>query len=246
MSSAKDIRIEPVSSQDAMRIVRRFHYSGRVVQNSQLHLGVFIDGRCEGAMSFGPSLDKRKVQGLVAGTSWNSFLELNRMAFSDALPRNSESRALSIAFRVIRKQYPHIDWIVSFSDATMSGDGAIYRAAGFVLTGLKKNDQTWVSPTGEVRSRMTMTNITSSRKGGGASSMKRYIDEGWTVLPGFQLRYVKFLNPDARARLTVPVLPFSAIDEAGARMHRGVARPSVDSVGAGVEGSAGASEPATP
>jgi hypothetical protein len=40
-------------------------------------------------MQFGPSLDKRKVQGLVEGTSWNGFIELNRMAFSDRLPRNS-------------------------------------------------------------------------------------------------------------------------------------------------------------
>ena len=138
MASAKDLVVKPIGSKDAAELVRRIHYSGKVTQNSQLHLGVFLDGRLEGAMQFGPSMDKRKMLGLVPGTGWNGFLELNRMAFSDRLPRNSESRALGVAFRMIRKHYQHIEWIVSFSDATQCGDGTIYRASGFVLTGIKR------------------------------------------------------------------------------------------------------------
>ncbi len=97
MSKAKEIIVKPISSKDAARIVKSCHYSGKVVQNSQLHFGVFLDGKCGGAMQFGPSLDKRKIQGLVRDTSWNGFIELNRMAFADWLPRNSESRAISVA-----------------------------------------------------------------------------------------------------------------------------------------------------
>ena len=51
--------------------------------------------------------------------------------------------------------------------------------------------------------------------------MRAYIDAGFEPLPGFQLRYMYFLDQAAMARLTVPVLPFSAIDAAGARMYRG-------------------------
>lgn len=150
MDEAKDIHVAPIRATDAAALVRRVHYSGKIVQNSQLHLGVFLNGRLEGAMQFGPSLDKRKIQGLVDGTAWNGFIELNRMAFSDRLPRNSESRALGVAFRLIRKQYPHIEWVVSFADATQCGDGTIYRASGFVLTGIKRNNQIWEAPSGEI------------------------------------------------------------------------------------------------
>lgn len=124
--SAKDIHVAPIASQDANALVKRIHYSGKVTQNSQLHFGVFYNGKLEGAMQFGPSMDKRKTKELVKGTLWNNFLELNRMAFSDKLPRNSESRALGVAFRLIRKHYPHIEWIVSFADGTQCGDGTIY------------------------------------------------------------------------------------------------------------------------
>lgn len=157
MGAAKSIVVKPISAQDANRIVKSIHYSGKVVNNSQLHLGVFVGDRCGGAMQFGPSLDKRKIIGLVEGTKWNEFIELNRMAFADWLPRNSESRALGFAFRWMRKQYPHLKWIVSFADATQCGDGTIYRASGFVLTGIKVNNQTWQLPDGFTFTRMVAT-----------------------------------------------------------------------------------------
>ena len=81
MGDAKRIIVKPIAAADASRIVKALHYSGKVVQNSQVHLGVFLDGKCGGAMQFGPSLDKRKIQGLVQDTKWNEFIELNRMAF---------------------------------------------------------------------------------------------------------------------------------------------------------------------
>lgn len=261
MATAKDIRVAPISAKDAADLVRRVHYSGKVVQNSQLHFGVFLDGRLEGAMQFGPSLDKRKIQGLVRDTGWNNFIELNRMAFSDRLPRNSESRALGVAFRLIRKHYPHIEWIISFADGTQCGDGTIYRASGFVLTAIKKNDQIWAAPEGETFSRVSLTDgrskqqqqqaqsiihRVSSKKGpaimhamsgraggkaaaaaaanavnGGAASMKGYAAAGFKPLDGYQLRYIYFLNPAARDRLAVPIIPFSRIDEIGAGMYRG-------------------------
>ena len=242
MSSAKDIVIKPISAQAANALVKRVHYSGKVVNNSVLHLGAFLNEKLEGVMSFGSPLDKRKVLPLVEGTQWNGMLELNRMAFSDLLPRNSESRAMAVAFRLIKKHYPHIEWVLSFSDGAQCGDGTIYRASGFVLTGIKKNTSIWAAPTGELFSRTSLTEATTkvqqqkakqivsrttvakgahAAKAGGGASMKIYKDAGWEPIKGYQLRYIYFLNPEARQRLTVPILPFSKIDEMGAGMYKG-------------------------
>src|SRR5690625_1765440 len=243
MASAKDIVIKPISAKAANALVKRVHYSGKVVNNSVLHLGAFLNDKLEGAMSFGSPMDKRKVLPLVEGTQWNGMLELNRMAFSDLLPRNSESRALAVAFRLIKKHYPHIEWILSFSDATQCGDGTIYRASGFVLTQIKKNNSIWRAPTGEsfaetslrpgiggskaikkaeTISRTTMTKGAHLAASGGRSSMQRFKDAGWKPIEGYQLRYIYFLNPEAKKRLTVPILPFSKIDKMGAGMYKGI------------------------
>jgi len=209
MGSAKDIVVKPITSIAAQKVIERVHYSGKVAAISQLHFGVFMNGSLEGAMQFGPPIDRRKLLPLVEGTKFNDFLELNRMAFSSVLPRNSESRAISIAMRLIKKHYPQIEWVVSFADGTQCGDGTIYRASGFVLTAVKKNTTI---------KRLTDGSIAASH----GTSKKDF--SGSTTLGGFQIRYVYFLNPDAKKRLTVPILPFSMIDDMGAGMYKGEAR----------------------
>ena len=211
MASAKDLRVAPIRASDANRLVQRLHYSGKVVPNSQVHLGVFLGDRLEGAMQFGPSMVKKGLIGLVDGTTWHGFIELNRMAFSERLPRNSESRAISVAMRTLRNSYHHLDWVISFADGTQCGDGTIYRASGFVLTGIKVNDTLRINPqTGEPMQAMAAFH---------AGKAKEFTT--WRKLSGYQLRYVYFLNPAARERLTVPVIPFERIAEMGATMYRG-------------------------
>jgi hypothetical protein len=223
VGDAKRIVIKPITSSHANRIVKELHYSGKVAQNSQVHLGVFLDGKCGGAMQFGPSIDKRKTLGLVRDTKWNEFIELNRMAFADWLPRNSESRAIGYAMRWIKKTYPWMQWVISFADGTQCGDGTIYRASGFVLTGIKRNKQILRMPNGELIARKTLDNPQHmGRNGNYGSSVAR--EAGAVFLDGFQLRYVYFLDQSALARLTVPVLPFSKIAECGASMYRGQRR----------------------
>jgi len=248
LGRAKDIRVKPISAQDANRIIRQLHYSGKVVQNSQLHLGVFLDGKCGGALQFGPSLDKRKIIGLVADTKWNEFLELNRLALADWLPRNSESRAIAVAMRLLRRHYPHLKWVVSFADGTQCGDGTIYRAAGFVLTGIRAN-ATIMELDGEVFTDIGLRTGTERRTKArqivaaktpdnpnyprpGGRYWSSYVQEQGIgrVLPGFQLRYIYFLDPACRAKLTVPELPYSAIEEAGAGMYKGKPRSCASSV----------------
>jgi hypothetical protein len=251
---AKDIVLKPISAQEGNAVVKAHHYSGKVVTNSQIHIGVYYNGKLEGAMQFGPSLDKRKIQPLVKDTGWNEFIELNRMAFSDALPRNSESRALAIAMKLLRKHAPHLKWVVSFADGTQCGDGTIYRASGFLLTGLKRNTTVWLGPEmarsdlpkylrdaydayirrhGRVFHQMTLqggerhsqeqTQLREAyfRHTGGSASRSTFDDLGCQQIPGYQFRYVYFLQPECRALLTCPVIPFDDIPDE-CRMYKGV------------------------
>lgn len=236
---AKDILIKPIPASEANDIVRKIHYSGKTVRNSQVHLGVFVGEHCGGALQFGPSLDKRRTMGLVRGTLWNEFIELNRMALADWLPKNSESRAIAVSMGILRKNYPWLKWVISFADGTQCGDGTIYRASGFVLTGIKRNTSIWEAPSGEVftdigvrtgskqkEAAQAIISKTTVPKGGhvlnsGAASMRAYRDAGFKPKVGFQLRYVYFLHPAERKNLAVAELPFDKIKEAGASMYRG-------------------------
>ena len=233
MGRAREIEIKVIPSKIRNDFIKKHHYSGKVVNNSVLHFGCFLDGRLHGVLQYGNSLDKRKMMALVSDTGWNEFLELNRMAFDDYLPRNSESYCIGKTLRMIKKQAPHIKWVVSFADGCSCGDGTIYRASNFVLTGIRENFNLCQLPSGEKVHKMALeSNPTCKRKElGGASyyditggrfDFRKYVEfTHGEILKGFQLRYVYFLDKKSRAKLTVPEIPFSRIDEMGAGMYKG-------------------------
>ena len=233
MGRAKELVVKVIPSQIANAFIKKHHYSGKVVNNSKLHFGVFFENQLHGVMQYGSSLDKSKIIGLVTGTKWNEFLELNRMAFDDVLPRNSESRAISQSIKLIKKNAPHVKWIISFADGCQCGDGTIYRASNFILTGIKPNEALYRLPNGEVIHQIALQSAPTQRRpelngkclydiSGGTYSIKKWVElTKAEKIKGYQLRYIYFINKAYRKRLSVEEIPFSKIDEIGAGMYKG-------------------------
>lgn len=236
MASVKDIVVKPISRKVADEYVIKHHYSGKVDPRTQLCFGCFLNGVLGGVMQFGPSINKHASINVVKNTGWNDFMELARMAFGDLLPKNSESRCISVAMKLIKKNYPNIRWIVSYADGTQCGDGTIYRASGFKLIDIKKNSSMWRMPDGNVFCSLIFNpsfspnckNSTAQKYGKVGEyetwSSTRFLKHiGAEAIDGFQLKYIYFLDKSAEKDLTVPILPFSEIDKVGARMYKGVA-----------------------
>ncbi len=233
MGRAKEIIVKVIPSKIANEFVKKHHYSGKVVPNSSLHFGCFLDDKLHGVLSYGSSLDKSKTIGLVKDTNWNDYLELNRMAFDDYLPKYSESRCIAISIKLIKKNAPHIKWILSFSDGVLCGDGTIYRASGFQLTQINDKTENWELPNKQVVQACTLRQsgytswllpfITKQKFDqirNGSTSSKRIMEYiGAKKLNGNQLRYIYLI--DKTCKITVPILPFSKIDEMGAGMYKG-------------------------
>jgi hypothetical protein len=199
MGRAKEIIVKVINSKVANQFVKKHHYSGKVVNMSNLHFGCFLDDKLHGVMSYGSPMDKRNVLPLVdSGVDsfnkrWNEMLELNRMAFDDYLPKYSESRCIAVSIRLL-----------SYSDATQCGDGTIYRASGFKLTQINKNGTIYKLANGDI----------VAKRGD-----SKYDFKGATALKGFQNRYIYLI--DKTCKLTVPEIPFTKIDEQGAGMYKG-------------------------
>lgn len=238
MGRAKEIIVKVLPAKVANDFVKTFHYSGKVVQNSCLHFGAFLDGRLHGVMSFGSPLDKRKVLDLVLKDgqpcAWNDMLELNRMAFDDILPKNSESRCISVAIRLLKKNAPHVKWILSFSDALQCGDGTIYRASGFSLVQINEYKEFYKLPNGEVvlAATLRLSGYTSWLKpfiskeefdviSNGGSKSKPVMDHiGAELLKGgYSMKYVYLI--DKSCQINTEIIPFAKIDDLNAGMFRG-------------------------
>jgi hypothetical protein len=210
MGRAKQIILKTIKSSIANEFVKKYHYSGKVVNLSNLHFGCFLDNKLHGVMSYGPPMDKRNVLNLVETSNkninqkWNEMLELNRMAFDNYLPKYSESRCIAISIKLIKKNAPHIKWILSYSDGTQCGDGTIYRASGFKLTQINKNSTIYKLANGDV----------VAKRGD-----SKYNFHKAKALKGFQNRYIYLI--DKKATLNCENIAFDKIDELGAGMYKG-------------------------
>ena len=221
MGRAKEIIVKVIPSKIANEFVKKTHYSGKVVPNSQLHFGCFLDNKMHGVMSYGPSINKKGTINLVLNTSWNDYLELNRMAFDEYLPKYSESRCIAISIKLIKKNAPHIRWVVSFSDGTQCGDGVIYRASGFNLIGIVESGQVFNFNGNVVHGKTLWDKLLVKGWTVSDSCMEKLRLKGHTIerLKGFQLKYIYLI--DKTCKITVPILPFAKIDEMGAGMYKG-------------------------
>ena len=195
--------VAAIPRRDAVETITSNHYSGRVVNNSYVHLGVYLAGEYVGAMQFGYMLNPHRAGRIVAGTHTHEYLELNRMWLSDAAPRNTESQALSCAIKYIRRALPRINWIQSYADERCGGCGIVYQACGFLYLGCHKTR--FLELDGEWYHEMLLTAHKQNGQRGKYLIRNRHRARSHIYR---QFRYIRLLKPRCRKYLRFPILPY--------------------------------------
>jgi len=135
----KNYFVGEIPAKQAREIVKRYHYSGKCVSNSSLHLGVFSLQTLQlvGALQFGPPMNGARTA--VKFCDDTRMLELNRMVMADEEPRNAESQAISLCLKWV-KENTDISYILSFSDGKEGNCGYIYQATNWRYIGYLLSD----------------------------------------------------------------------------------------------------------
>lgn len=133
-TSPLQLHVKEILKLTAANFYKRWHYLGDGGFIHQFSFGAYFDGCLLGAITFGPPLAK-EIKGLYSNSSDEFALELTRLAMHDDCPKNSESRFISVAIRLLKKLFP-VRIIISYADPSVGHDGCIYRASGFDYKGL--------------------------------------------------------------------------------------------------------------
>lgn len=126
-----DFYVREMPRDKANAIIQANHYSRKFYSATYIHLGVYIGGNLRGVLQFGYAMNPASAGSVVTDTAMDEYLELNRMWLDDIAPHCSESRALSHAFKFIKRKYPKVKWCQSFADERCGKFGAVYQASGF-------------------------------------------------------------------------------------------------------------------
>ena len=144
--------VKEIDAKTARNIIKKYHYSKKVVSNSDIHLGVFNkEDALVGCLQYGMPLNKKSTPiKLCKNYDWRNMRELSRMVMRDEELRNSESMAISLCNKWLKKNRPDIKWLLSFSDGKENNVGYIYQATNWIYLGYMvsksfyKIDNEWV------------------------------------------------------------------------------------------------------
>lgn len=134
--SAKALEYRLLATRKTAQVfIRRHHYLHSTPAGDRLRIGVYYAGVLVGVMMFGRPVARCEDQ--------VTTLELTRMVLLDSCPRNSESRSLGQAVRIIRQAMPTIRRLIAYADPEQGHAGTIYKAAGWRCMGLRGGNAKW-------------------------------------------------------------------------------------------------------
>ena len=100
--------------------LRERHYLKSTPAGAVIRMEFREAGELIGAMMWGRNPSPKQDQ--------KSVLCLTRMFFIDEAPKNTESRALAMARRYIRRHCPQIKGLVAYSSTGQGHEGTVYQA----------------------------------------------------------------------------------------------------------------------
>jgi hypothetical protein len=185
-----------------MSIIVAFHYLHSMPGGSQLCFGVFLGPRILGALVLG--CGPAHAYKLVEGAAREDCMTLTRLWLSDELPANSESRIISAMIRALRK-YTSVKFLISYADPAAGHFGTIYQATNWTYTGLSEAMPYYDLGDGVARHSRSLSHAF------GTHSLKHFESKGVSlkIVPqSGKHRYLFFVDPSWKGRLTVPALHY--------------------------------------
>ena len=131
--SLQNLKVETTTLTEIRKFVETHHYSKTVNGVTVSHcFKATVDGFLKGAAIFGSPAGYGVLKKYSDDGRFPT-VELRRFVLTDELPRNSESRVLSVMFRALKRV--GISRILSYADPAHGHQGVIYRATGFRFLG---------------------------------------------------------------------------------------------------------------
>ena len=125
------LRLDWIGRSSAAKACRMWHYSKTMPVSPGVSLGVWEGSRFIGALIYARGANRN--MGAPYGLAQHQCLELVRVALNkhDA----PVSRIIAISIRLIKKQYPGLELIVSYADPEEGHAGTIYQAGNWIYSG---------------------------------------------------------------------------------------------------------------
>tara|TARA_Y100001963_G_scaffold43818_1_gene61488 strand:- start:728 stop:1567 length:840 start_codon:yes stop_codon:yes gene_type:complete len=194
--SLKKCKIRKVTRDQAKKVILEYEWLGTLPPAS-FYYGIFFENILGGVVCFvgnGAGASCAKMYGVKD----REIGYLLRGACAYWTPKGSASKLISIALKLVKKDYPHIKLAIAFSDSDAGEYGTVYQATNWICLG-KGNDgkspsTEWVNPKGKILHNSITTDIARRNKTTNKTVVKYLLANGWKQQPrNAKCRYMYLL-----------------------------------------------------
>lgn len=126
------LRLDFCSHQAAKHAVMRWHYSRKMPAAKLVRIGVWEDGRFVGAILYGSGANRHLARPF--GLKPTEACELVRVALASGR-KHPTSRCLAFSLKMLQRQSPGLQVVVSYADTKEGHLGIIYQATNWIFLG---------------------------------------------------------------------------------------------------------------
>ena len=142
--------LKPIEKSTAKNFVKKHHYSHSsnlcmvsygLFQKTNIPSQFFneIESKLIGVIVYSQPAGRGAAESISTFVKIDECLELIRLVILDGYGKNIESWFISQSFKLLRKDFPNIKVIISYSDTEQNHKGIIYQATNFLFTGLNSD-----------------------------------------------------------------------------------------------------------
>ena len=208
----KDYYIDQINSSKANKMTELYHYSGVGFKKAKINLGIFrkTDNLMVGVLQWGISaqegirLDRYVKEPIIK----EEYLELNRFSMADSEGKNSESQAISLGIKWIKKNLPNIKLLVSYAGRKEGNYGYIYQATNWEYLGYFISPGFW-SLDGHEKHMITVWSQYNKYKSSEEQTMTEYLSEKYQdVRQTWTKQFIYIQRLDKKLTPASPILPY--------------------------------------
>lgn len=140
-----ELIVKQINPDLARGIIAAFHYSKTFPDSTIFSFGAYLNGKLIGVVCYGMGGCKEQYTAIFPNIENGTYLELTRLWVAYQMPKNSESKIISMSLKQLPSQYKVI---LSFADEGQGHCGIIYQATNWIYLGCNNGNSIYVDENG--------------------------------------------------------------------------------------------------
>jgi hypothetical protein len=131
--AVREMEVREVSARFAREYIATYHYTRTMPDSTRFIYAGYFGSTLAGIICFGMGTGKNQYTAIIPTIQNGEYVELTRLWSPDGMPRNTESRLIGQAMKLLPAE---IKLVLSFADPSRGHEGYIYQATNFSYCGM--------------------------------------------------------------------------------------------------------------